>query len=115
LLAASLRQRSAICFDLALDLLVLPLSYVALNVVALIVAAGVMSIWQAAFYGWLRLGAAFAICLVLYVLRGWQLSGVGAQGLLDLARAPGFLVWKVVLMLNPNKSREWVRTDREDD
>jgi 1,2-diacylglycerol 3-beta-glucosyltransferase len=94
---------------------VLPLSYVALNVVALIVAAGVMSIWQAAFYGWLRLSAAFAISLVLYVLRGWQLSGVGAQGLLDLARAPGFLVWKVVLMLNPNKSREWVRTDREDD
>jgi cellulose synthase/poly-beta-1,6-N-acetylglucosamine synthase-like glycosyltransferase len=115
LLAATLRQRSAVCFDLALDLLVLPLSYVALNVVALIAAAGVMSIWQSAFYGWLKLGAAFAICLVLYVLRGWQLSGVGAQGLLDLARAPGFLVWKVVLMLNPNKSREWVRTDREGD
>jgi cellulose synthase/poly-beta-1,6-N-acetylglucosamine synthase-like glycosyltransferase len=115
LLAATLRQRSAICFDLALDLLVLPLSYVALNVVALIVAAGVMSIWQPAFHGWLKLSAAFAICLVLYVLRGWQLSGVGAQGLLDLARAPGFLVWKVVLMLKPNKSREWVRTDREGD
>jgi cellulose synthase/poly-beta-1,6-N-acetylglucosamine synthase-like glycosyltransferase len=115
LLAATLRQRSAICFDLALDLLVLPLSYVALNVVALIAAAGVMSIWQPAFHGWLKLSAAFAVCLVLYVLRGWQLSGVGAQGLLDLARAPGFLVWKVVLMLNPNKSREWVRTDREGD
>jgi len=35
LLGAALRQRSALCFDLALDLLVLPLSYVALNVVAL--------------------------------------------------------------------------------
>jgi hypothetical protein len=63
----------------------------------------------------LELGAAFAICLLLYVLRGWQLSGVGAQGLLDLARAPGFLIWKVVLMLKPNKSTEWVRTDREGD
>jgi cellulose synthase/poly-beta-1,6-N-acetylglucosamine synthase-like glycosyltransferase len=115
LLGAALRQRSALCFDLALDLLVLPLSYVALNVVALIVAAGAMSIWQPAFYGWLELGAAFAICLLLYVLRGWQLSGVGAQGLLDLARAPGFLIWKVVLMLKPNKSTEWVRTDREGD
>jgi cellulose synthase/poly-beta-1,6-N-acetylglucosamine synthase-like glycosyltransferase len=115
LLGAALRQRSALCFDLALDLLVLPLSYVALNVVALLVAAGAMSIWQPAFYGWLELGAAFAICLLLYVLRGWQLSGVGAQGLLDLARAPGFLIWKVVLMLKPNKSTEWVRTDREGD
>jgi 1,2-diacylglycerol 3-beta-glucosyltransferase len=115
LLGAALRQRSALCFDLALDLLVLPLSYVALNVVALIVAAGAMSIWQPAFYGWLELGAAFAISLLLYVLRGWQLSGVGAQGLLDLARAPGFLIWKVVLMLKPNKSTEWVRTDREGD
>jgi cellulose synthase/poly-beta-1,6-N-acetylglucosamine synthase-like glycosyltransferase len=115
LLGAALRQRSALCFDLALDLLVLPLSYVALNVVALLVAAGAMSIWQPAFYGWLELGAAFAMCLLLYVLRGWQLSGVGAQGLLDLARAPGFLIWKVVLMLKPNKSTEWVRTDREGD
>jgi len=115
LLAAAVRQRSALRFDLALDLLVLPLSYVALNVVALIVAAGVMSIWQPAFYGWLQLSAVFALCMMLYVLRGWQLSGVGAQGLLDLARAPGFLIWKVVLMLKPNKSTEWVRTDREGD
>ncbi|MEP6547779.1 MAG: glycosyltransferase family 2 protein [Gammaproteobacteria bacterium] len=115
LLGAALRQRSAICFDLALDLLVLPLSYVALNVIALMAVAGVLSLWQPAFDVWLKISAAFAICLVLYVLRGWQLSGVGAQGLLDLARAPGFLVWKVLLMLNPSKSREWVRTDREGD
>jgi cellulose synthase/poly-beta-1,6-N-acetylglucosamine synthase-like glycosyltransferase len=115
LLAAAWRRRSAICLDLALDLLVLPLSYVALNVIALIAAAGALSMWWPEFYGWLRLSAVFAACLVLYVLRGWQLSGVGAQGLLDLARAPGFLIWKVVLMLKPHKSREWVRTDREGD
>jgi hypothetical protein len=72
-----------------------------------------LSIWQPAFYGWLTLSLVFALCLMLYVLRGWQLSGVGAQGLLDLARAPGFLIWKVLLMLKPNKSNEWVRTDRE--
>jgi 1,2-diacylglycerol 3-beta-glucosyltransferase len=115
LLAAALRQPSAICLDLALDLLVLPLSYVTLNVIALIVAAAALSWWQAVFYGWLWLGAGFGLMLVMYVLRGWQLSGIGPQGLLDLARAPGFLVWKVVLMLNPRKSGEWVRTDREGD
>jgi cellulose synthase/poly-beta-1,6-N-acetylglucosamine synthase-like glycosyltransferase len=115
LLAAAWRRRSAICLDLALDLLVLPLSYVALNVIALVAAAGALSMWWPEFYGWLQLGIVFAACLVLYVLRGWQLSGVGAQGLLDLARAPGFLIWKVVLMLKPHKSREWVRTDREGD
>jgi cellulose synthase/poly-beta-1,6-N-acetylglucosamine synthase-like glycosyltransferase len=115
LLAAAWRRRSTVCLDLALDLLVLPLSYVALNVIALMAAAGALSMWLPEFYGWLRLSAVFATCLVLYVLRGWQLSGVGAQGLLDLARAPGFLIWKVVLMLKPHKSREWVRTDREGD
>ncbi len=115
LLAAALRRRSAICLDLALDLMVLPLSYVALNVIALMAAAGVLSMWLPEFHGWLKLSAVLALCLVVYVLRGWQLSGVGAQGLLDLARAPGFLIWKVVLMLKPHKSREWVRTDREGD
>jgi len=113
LLAAAFRQRSAICLDLALDLLVLPLSYVALNVIALIVLAAALSWWRPAYYEWLWAGVAFGAALMLYVLRGWQLSGVGAQGLLDLARAPGFLVWKVVLMLKPRKSAEWVRTDRE--
>jgi hypothetical protein len=49
----------------------------------------------------------------LYVLRGWQLSGIGARGLIDLARAPGFLVWKLLLMMRRRKSNEWVRTDRE--
>jgi cellulose synthase/poly-beta-1,6-N-acetylglucosamine synthase-like glycosyltransferase len=115
LLAAAVRQRSAICLDLALDLLVLPLSYVALNVLALMALAGLLSLWQSAFHGWWWLSVALAGCLVLYVLRGWQLSGVGAQGLLDLARAPGFLIWKVVLMVKPHKSTEWVRTDREGD
>jgi cellulose synthase/poly-beta-1,6-N-acetylglucosamine synthase-like glycosyltransferase len=113
LLAAAFRQRSAICLDLALDLLVLPLSYVAINVLALIAMAAALSWWQPAYYGWVWAGLACGASLVLYVLRGWQLSGIGAQGLLDLARAPGFLVWKVLLMLNPRKSGEWVRTDRE--
>ena len=115
LLLTAFTRPSAVCLDLALDLLVLPLSYVALNVCALICAAGLLTWWHAGFIAWFRLAWGFGASLVLYVLRGWQLSGVGAHGLLDLARAPGFLLWKVVLMMNPQKSAGWVRTDREDD
>lgn len=113
LLAAALRQRSRICLDLALDLLVLPLSYVALNVVFLALAASLAAYFDRAMLPWVWVAAACAASLVLYVLRGWQLSGIGAQGLLDLARAPGFLLWKLMLMARPAKSGEWVRTDRE--
>lgn len=113
LLNAAFRQRSGICLDLALDLLVLPLSYVALNVIALLGIAGFATWWQPSLQPWLWLGAGCAACLMLYVLRGWQLSGIGAQGLLDLARAPGFLLWKILLMFKPRNSAEWVRTDRE--
>jgi hypothetical protein len=59
------------------------------------------------------LGAGCAVAAVLYILRGWQLSGAGARGLLDLARAPFFLAWKLLVMLNRGNSKEWVRTKRE--
>jgi hypothetical protein len=62
---------------------------------------------------WLWFGLGCAASLLLYVLRGWRLSGIGAQGLLDLARAPGFLLWKILLMMRRRTSDEWVRTDRE--
>jgi 1,2-diacylglycerol 3-beta-glucosyltransferase len=62
---------------------------------------------------WLWLGVACAASLALYVLRGWQLSGLGAQGLIDLARAPFFVAWKVLLMLQPRDSLEWIRTRRK--
>ena len=61
----------------------------------------------------LWLGLACGAALALYVLRGWQLSGVGLRGLLDLARAPAFVVWKLVLMLRAHDSVQWVRTRRE--
>jgi cellulose synthase/poly-beta-1,6-N-acetylglucosamine synthase-like glycosyltransferase len=113
LLRAALARRSAVCFDLALDLLVLPLSYVALSCVALIMLAALATLWQSVFLPWLELGIASLIAIALYVLRGWQLSGIGARGLVDLARAPLFLVWKIVLMLKRKTSNEWIRTERE--
>jgi cellulose synthase/poly-beta-1,6-N-acetylglucosamine synthase-like glycosyltransferase len=113
LLRTATLRRSAVCFDLALDLLVLPLSYVTLNVCALIALAAVTAWWFPAMRVWLWIGLGCAASLILYVLRGWRLSGIGAQGLLDLARAPGFLLWKILLMLRRRSSDEWVRTDRE--
>ena len=113
LLRATIRGRGAVCLDLALDLFVLPLSYVALNVAALIVFSAFAVIWWPSLEIWLWLGIACGFSLVLYVLRGWQLSDVGLIGLADLLRAPFFVLWKLLLMLRMPRSGEWVRTKRE--
>lgn len=112
LLWQAVRARSVVCLDLALDLMVLPLSYVALNVVVLLTAAALAAGngWPVI---WIWMALACVAVLVLYILRGWQLSATGVQGLLDLARAPGFVLWKVVVMLRGRGPKEWVRTKRE--
>jgi cellulose synthase/poly-beta-1,6-N-acetylglucosamine synthase-like glycosyltransferase len=112
LLIAAVRCRSAICLDLALDLLVLPLSYVALNVVALIVLAALAGLKEPALQIWAWLGIACGIVLFLHVMRGWQVSGMGMRGLVTLVRVPGFLIWKILVLLG-QKSQAWVRTERE--
>jgi cellulose synthase/poly-beta-1,6-N-acetylglucosamine synthase-like glycosyltransferase len=114
LFAEAWRRRSKVCLDLALDLVVLPLSYVALNVGALLLLAVPAAAWGGPAQG-AALGVALACAasLVLYVLRGWQLSGIGLRGLLDLLGAPLFLGWKLLLLLSGNRSGEWVRTQRE--
>lgn len=113
LLHAAYTRRSAICLDLALDLMVLPLSYVVINAMALAALAAVGSWFDPGLLPWVWISMACIAAQAAYVLRGWQLSGVGAQGLLDLARAPGFLLWKMLLLLRPRKPQTWVRTDRE--
>jgi cellulose synthase/poly-beta-1,6-N-acetylglucosamine synthase-like glycosyltransferase len=106
-------QRSLVCLDLALDLMVLPLSYVVLNVGALLVCATAAAAWEPSFQSWVWLGAGCGAALALHILRGWQLSGAGLQGLVDLARAPFFLLWKIMVMFSRRESTEWVRTKRE--
>jgi 1,2-diacylglycerol 3-beta-glucosyltransferase len=113
LLRATLRRRSALCLDLACDLLVLPISYVALIIFALMALAAAAAPWFPGMALWLWVGTACAASLACYVLRGWQLSGIGLIGLLDLARAPGFLLWKLRLLLRRRKSNDWQRTERE--
>jgi cellulose synthase/poly-beta-1,6-N-acetylglucosamine synthase-like glycosyltransferase len=113
LLRAGLTRPSAVCFELALDLLALPLSYVALNVLLLIGAAALATWWHAALLPWLWLGLACLAALLAHGLRGWQLSGIGWRGVLDLMRVPYFLVWKVLLVLKKKAPAGWVRTERE--
>jgi cellulose synthase/poly-beta-1,6-N-acetylglucosamine synthase-like glycosyltransferase len=113
LLARWRRTGSGVCLDLALDLLVPPLSYLVLDIAILMaVAAGALA-WSASMSAWLWLGAGCGLCLAAYVLRGWQLSRVGWRGLVDLMRVPAFVGWKVLLMLRPHDSAKWVRTRRE--
>ncbi len=113
LLAAAVQRRSKICLDLALDLLVLPLSYVTLITGGWIALAAVGSARDPALRGWLWCALACGVALFLHVMRGWQVSGMGVRGLAALARVPGFLLWKIVVLLARRKSRSWVRTERE--
>ncbi|MDP3824811.1 MAG: glycosyltransferase family 2 protein [Burkholderiales bacterium] len=113
LLKAATGPDGGVCLDLALDLLVLPLSYVAANVALLIMLAGLGTLAAPSLEPWLWLGLACAASLAFYVLRGWSLSGVGLRGLVDLLRAPFFVIWKLLSMLRPHNSAEWVRTKRE--
>ena len=61
-------------------------------------------IWGAALVG-----------VLLYVLRGWALSGIGPYGLVDLLRAPFYVAWKMTLRFwrRGQGAKEWIRTTRE--
>jgi 1,2-diacylglycerol 3-beta-glucosyltransferase len=114
LLKAALRLPSRVCLDLALDLMVLPLSYVVLNIALLLGLASAATVWQPQLLPWVWVGLSCVAALLLHILRGWQLSGTGLQGLLDLLGAPFFLVWKLVVMLGSGGGpTNWDRTKRE--
>ncbi len=112
LLAGAVHQRSALMLDLAVELLIPPLSYPALLLVvgaaielALLVVRGAPSpaVWL-----WL----ACAVALVVHVLRGWSLSSTGLRGLLTLLASPAYVAWKLVVARPFGKATAWVRTTR---
>jgi cellulose synthase/poly-beta-1,6-N-acetylglucosamine synthase-like glycosyltransferase len=112
LLRTAVRKRSLLCLDLAFDLMVPPLAYLCINVVLFGLVAGVAALLNPSgkFWAWWAMGC--ALTLLLHVLRGWQLSGIGARGLIALAHVPGFVLWRLWL-LTGRKPSEWVRTERE--
>ena len=101
--------------DLALDLCVPPLAGVA--VVAFV--GSVLAAWASWHLGrpmvapWVWGGSLAG--MVVYVLRGWVLSGTGARGLTALAHAPIYAFWKMALSMRRRErsTTAWVRTDRE--
>lgn len=114
-----LMSRDKVLLDLAVDLLIPPLSTLALGTAAGIAAslayASVAGPRKGALAAlpWLTSGA----LLGLYVLRGTALSGLGPRGYLDLAYAPFYVGWKMVLKIKNGagsgaKKPEWVRTER---
>ncbi|OJT25637.1 glycosyl transferase family 2 [Archangium sp. Cb G35] len=115
LLAEGLRKGDKVLVDLAMDLLVPPLSWVVLGAGAVAVASGALSLWLGHPALSSYLSAASVLSLVLYVMRGWWVSGMGLAGLSALAWAPFYVAWKVWLMLSrpEEKKGEWVRTTRE--
>jgi hypothetical protein len=98
-----------------MDVLVPPLSWVALGVGGGWLAAAGLSGWAGRPLVSLWAASAGALGVGAYVLRGWWVSGVGARGLLDLMWAPVYVAWKVWLVLrgSEEKKGEWVRTTRE--
>ena len=115
LLRAGLQQKNRVLFDLAMDLLIPPLSRIAVLSVIGALAAVLLSlavgkvVYSAVVFGWCLLA------VVLYVLRGWSVSGTGVRGLLDLGLAPLYVVWKAGLRLRKasRPTSSWVRTKRE--
>ncbi len=113
LLNKSVKQRSLLLFDLALDLLVPPLAQL-----TLVLLAGAAVCWTAirfAGHGQAGLGmfALGLLSLFIYVARGMTLTGAGLRGLLDLTFAPLYIVWKLLLSLRGKARAGWVRTTRE--
>jgi cellulose synthase/poly-beta-1,6-N-acetylglucosamine synthase-like glycosyltransferase len=116
LLRAGVRRRSLTLLDLAFDVLVPPLSYVGLATLLGTVAA--CTAWALGHARWWAVApwCVAIAALALYVARGLVLARVGFRGVLDLLRAPVYVIWKVALALRPSGSQkgEWVRTTREE-
>jgi 1,2-diacylglycerol 3-beta-glucosyltransferase len=116
MLVAAARRRDGVLLDLAVDVLLPPLSTLVL-VVAL--GAGASCLVAGIGTGWavrtdLAVWASCGACLLIYLIRGWQLSGTGLRGLLSFLHVPGYILWKLVLILRRDRGRgSWVRTARE--
>lgn len=107
-------RRDPVLLDLAFDLLLPPLSWTALVVLAGTAASAALS--AAAGRALPALGAwgLAAALLAAYVGRGVALSRLGLRGVVALGWAPLYVLWKVALAAaGAGRARsEWVRTAR---
>jgi glycosyltransferase involved in cell wall biosynthesis len=115
LLRAGLSRGDRVRLDLSFDLLIPPVSTVAVGMLLGTLAGAGLGLGLA---GTGIAGATFGAGLgavALYVLRGWSVSGTGLRGLLDLGLAPVYVLWKLALRFRrpPRATSDWVRTKRE--
>jgi cellulose synthase/poly-beta-1,6-N-acetylglucosamine synthase-like glycosyltransferase len=115
LLARGLRRRDRVLLDLAMDVLVPPLSWVAAWVGLGTAACAALSVARGALLPPLLAWGTSCAFLVAYVLRGVHASGMGLRGLAALAWAPAYMAWKVLVLSGRPAGRpgEWVRTARD--
>jgi len=115
LVRRGLLGRDALALDLAFDVLLPPLSQLGLAGLGLLAASG-------ASWGLWGVGRAAELSCLLalgalgaHVLGGWWYSGTGLRGLVDLACAPAYVLWKLALPRAPAAAAdaEWIRTRRE--
>lgn len=113
LLRRGLVDRDAVLVDLALDLLVPPLS----RLLAVVAAGSALALALTWWIGSAPAGAwlwwACLALLGLYVARGCVISGLGLRGMASLAWAPVYLVWRLRVTAPPAPELAWERTPRE--
>lgn len=116
LLKEALAKGDRLLFDLAMDVLVPPITFIAAPLLASSVLIAVLGFGFGMMFP--LSGATTSLGLLfflLYITRGVMLSGVGWRGVLDMGWAPVYMVWKLTLPLrrDDKKKGEWVRTARE--
>jgi cellulose synthase/poly-beta-1,6-N-acetylglucosamine synthase-like glycosyltransferase len=117
LLKRAVKERSPMLADLAIDLLIPPLSVlVAATVAGTVASAAVALVTRRPNLGLVLFGAS-GVFLGAYVVRGWQVSGTGLRGLTSMGYAPFYMAWKATLPLRRTRkaSDEWVRTARRNE
>jgi len=115
LLRQAIARRDPVLLDLAMELMVPPLAYLATACLAGTLWSVVAFRYGAGGWPALVLWTSSAAGLLLYVARGWALSGVGARGLRYLAWAPLYVLWKASMLFERSRPADegWVRTARE--
>ena len=119
LLKEAFRRRDPVLADLAMDVLVPPLTWLVLSILIGCAASGAWALWSlrtghAPSFAWIP-WALSLFFVMSYVARGVVLARVGMAGVRDLFWAPVYMAWKIVLTLRQRGQKKdvWVRTTRE--
>jgi len=126
LLRRAIRERNPVLADLAIDVLVPPLSVLVAATAVGAAASFALAVATRRPNLALFLFGTSGVLLVTYAARGWKVSGTGVRGLASLGCAPFYMAWKSSLRFRqkPKGSsaprgpsthsapQEWIRTTR---